>query len=104
MTVLEGDLPIHHNPAITLGSLYATWKNFTLLVPPSYNAGEGGVRKMLRLRGTWDADEFIEGIVDDQARNYSKRVLGTFFTYSWLYDGTVPVIPNAIPTDLLPKN
>jgi soluble lytic murein transglycosylase len=86
-----------------LGYVYKYWKNFTLLVPPSYNAGEGGVRKMLRVRGTWDADEFIEGIVDDQARNYSKRVLGTFFTYSWLYDGTVPVIPNQIPTDLLPK-
>jgi soluble lytic murein transglycosylase len=87
-----------------LGYVYKYWKNFTLLVPPSYNAGEGGVRKMLRARGTWDADEFIEGIVDDQARNYSKRVLGTFFTYSWLHEGTVPVIPNRIPADLLPKN
>ena len=45
---------------------------------------------MLKVRGTWAADEFVEGIVDDQARNYTKRVLGTFFTYSWLYDGVVP--------------
>ena len=37
---------------------------------------------MLRARGTWDADEFVEGIVDDQARNYTKRVLGSFFTYT----------------------
>ena len=58
---------------------------------------------MLKVRGTWDADEFIEGIVDDQARNYSKRVLGTFFTYSWLYEGTVPAMPNKIPAELLPK-
>jgi len=86
-----------------LGYVYKYWKNFTLLVPPSYNAGEGGVRKMLRVRGTWDADEFIEGIVDDQARNYSKRVLGTFFTYSWLYEGVVPEIPNTIPAELLKK-
>src|SRR5207302_1391843 len=76
-----------------LGSLYKDWNGFTLLVPTSYNAGPAGVRKMLRARGTWDADEFVEGIVDDQARNYTKRVLGSFFTYTWLYDHDVPVIP-----------
>jgi len=86
-----------------LGSLFKTWNGFTLLVPPSYNAGPAGVRKMLRARGTWDADEFVEGIVDDQARNYTKRVLGSFFTYTWLYDHEVPVIPNTIPRALLPK-
>lgn len=86
-----------------LGSLYARWNNYTLLVPPSYNAGPGAVQRMLRVRGTWDADEFIEGIVDDQARNYSKRVLGSYFTYTWLYEHSVPEIPNAIPPALLPK-
>jgi len=86
-----------------LGSLYKTWDGFMLLVPPSYNAGPAGVRKMLRVRGTWDADEFVEGIVDDQARNYTKRVLGSYFTYTWLYDHEVPVIPNTIPKALLPK-
>lgn len=87
-----------------LASLYKRWDRFTLLVPPSYNAGPAGVKKMLRVRGTWDADEFVEGIVDDQARNYTKRVLGTYFTYSWLYDHDVPVIPNAIPKALLPRS
>lgn len=86
-----------------LGFLFGEWNRFVLLVPPSYNAGETGVRRMLKARGTWDSDEFIEGIIDDQARNYSKRVLGTFFTYSWLYDGAVPEIPNRIPAELLPK-
>ncbi len=86
-----------------LGALYKTWDGFMLLVPPSYNAGPAGVRKMLRARGTWDADEFVEGIVDDQARNYTKRVLGSYFTYTWLYDREVPVIPNTIPKALLPK-
>jgi len=86
-----------------LASLYKRWDRFTLLIPPSYNAGPAGVKKMLRVRGTWDADEFVEGIVDDQARNYTKRVLGTYFTYSWLYDHDVPVIPNAIPRALVPK-
>jgi len=86
-----------------LGSLYKRWNGFTLLVPPSYNAGPAGVKKMLRARGTWDADEFVEGIVDDQARNYTKRVLGSYFTYSWLYDHEVPIIPNTIPKALLPN-
>jgi soluble lytic murein transglycosylase len=86
-----------------LGHLFQRFKGFTLLVPPGYNAGPGAVNRMLKVRGTWDADEFIEGIVDDQARNYSKRVLGTFFTYSWLYEGTVPPMPNKIPDELLPK-
>jgi soluble lytic murein transglycosylase len=95
-----------------LGHLFTRFKRFTLLVPPGYNAGPGAVNRMLRARGTWDADEFIEGIVDDQARNYSKRVLGTFFTYSWLYDdianspsgtGKVPSLPLAIPAELIPK-
>ncbi len=86
-----------------LGSLFKKWNNFVLLVPPSYNAGPAGVTRMLRARGTWDADEFVEGIVDDQARNYTKRVLGSFFTYTWLYQGTVPDVPNKIPPELLPK-
>lgn len=87
-----------------LGALYRRYDSYMLLVPPAYNAGPGAVRKMLRARGTWDADEFIEGIVDDQARNYSKRVLGSYFTYAWLYDRDVPLIPNTIPKALLPKN
>ncbi len=86
-----------------LGSLFKDWNNFTLLVPTSYNAGPAGVRRMLKARGTWDGDEFVEGIIDDQARNYTKRVLGSFFTYSWLYQHDVPEIPNKIPTALLPK-
>lgn len=86
-----------------LGFLFKNFKGFTLLVPPGYNAGPTAVKRMLKVRGTWDADEFIEGIVDDQARNYSKRVLGTFFTYSWLYEHVVPTIPLTIPAELLPK-
>jgi hypothetical protein len=58
---------------------------------------------MLKARGTWDADEFVEGIVDDQARNYTKRVLGSYFTYSWLYEHAVPELPLKIPAELLPK-
>jgi soluble lytic murein transglycosylase len=86
-----------------LGSLFTHWKNFTLFVPPSYNGGEGYVMRNLKKRGTQDADEFIEGIVDDQIRNYTKRVMGTYFTYSWLYEQKVPEIPNKIPDEIKPK-
>ncbi|MDQ3334085.1 MAG: transglycosylase SLT domain-containing protein [Myxococcota bacterium] len=86
-----------------LGHLFAYWKNFTLFVPPSYNGGEGYVKRNLKKKGTLDADEFIEAIVDDQIRNYTKRVTGTFFTYSWLYDKTVPEMPNKIPAEIQPK-
>ncbi|MEZ4401601.1 MAG: transglycosylase SLT domain-containing protein [Kofleriaceae bacterium] len=85
-----------------LGFLVKNWQGFIHLVPPSYNAGEGAVRRWLRLRGTWPADEFIEAIVDDQARNYSKRVLGSYFVYTWLAGGGVPPMPNQIPTAILP--
>ena len=85
-----------------LGFLFQKWNGFKHLVPPSYNAGEGAVKRMLKVRGTWPADEFIEGIVDDQARNYSKRVLGSFFAYAWIYGGAVPEMPNQIPPELLP--
>ncbi|HTR54496.1 MAG TPA: transglycosylase SLT domain-containing protein [Kofleriaceae bacterium] len=85
-----------------LGSLFKDWNDFTLLVPTSYNAGPAAVRRMLKVRGTWDPDEFVEGIVDDQARNYTKRVLGSFFTYTWLYEHVVPEIPNKFPADLAP--
>ncbi|HEY3802356.1 MAG TPA: transglycosylase SLT domain-containing protein [Kofleriaceae bacterium] len=87
-----------------LGSLFKDWHDYSLLVPASYNGGPGYVRRMLRARGTWDADEFVEAIGADEDRNYTKRVIASFFTYSWLYDHKVPTIPNKIPADLIPKS
>jgi soluble lytic murein transglycosylase len=87
-----------------LGSLFKDWHDYALLVPASYNGGPGYVRKMLRARGTWDADEFVEAIGADEDRNYTKRVTASYFTYSWLYDHVVPTIPNVIPADLIPKS
>jgi soluble lytic murein transglycosylase len=87
-----------------LGSLFKDWHDFALLVPPSYNGGPGYVRRILRARGTWDADEFVEAIGADEARNYTKRVMASYFTYSWLYEHAVPTIPNVIPADLIPKS
>jgi soluble lytic murein transglycosylase len=86
-----------------LGFLFKQWNGFVHLVPPSYNGGEGYVKRVLKTRGTWPADELIESVVDDQIRNYSKRVLASYFAYAWIYRRAVPEMPNAIPSELLPK-
>ena len=43
------------------------------------------------------ANEFGEAIPFDETRNYTKRVLSTYFAYSYLSDGTIPVVPMDIP-------
>jgi soluble lytic murein transglycosylase len=92
------------NVAVGSRFLAFLWKTFdtriTLLVP-SYNAGEGATWRWLCERGTWAADEFNEAIPHDEARNYSKRVINSYFVYSYLKDGTIPVIPNDIPPALI---
>jgi soluble lytic murein transglycosylase len=87
-----------------LGFLYDDFRRFELLVPPGYNAGPTGTRRMLAARGTWDADEFVEGMIGDEVRGYTKRVLGTYFSYSWIYEGKVPEIPNRIPPETSKPN
>jgi len=86
-----------------LGYLWDRWKGFAMLVPPSYNAGEHAVDRWLNLRGTEPADAFIEDIVGDQPRNYTKRVLASYFAYSYLYAGKVPVVENPIPKAFLDR-
>ena len=70
------------------------------LVVPSYNAGEAATTRWLKERGDWPMDEFSEEIPYDETRNYSKRVIATFFAYSYLKDGTIPEMPNDIPDSL----
>ncbi len=86
-----------------LGFLHRKWDHFILLIPPSYNAGEGAVTRWLRARGELAADEWIESIGIDQARRYSKRVLSSYFVYSYLRNRTVPIVGNTIPKALLPR-
>jgi soluble lytic murein transglycosylase len=82
--------------------LWNKWDKHTALVPPSYNAGENAVARWLRDRGTLDVDEWAETIPGDQARNYSKRVLASYFVYSYLYGDDVPVMRNDIPKSIIP--
>jgi soluble lytic murein transglycosylase len=87
---------------VTIGSrfldmLYRRFEGRVALVVPSYNAGEGATDRWLRERGDWAMDEWAEEIPYDETRRYSKRVLGTFFAYSYLKNKTIPVMPNDIP-------
>lgn len=85
-----------------LSFLWDKWNGHTALVPPSYNAGEHAVERWLRARGDLNVDEWAESIEGDQARNYSKRVLASYFVYSYLYGGDIPVMRNDIPKELIP--
>ncbi len=81
---------------IALGSKFLGFllNHFNRAVPLSisgYNAGEGAVDRWLTERGDRPLDEFIETIPYDETRGYTKRVLATYFTYSWLYGTGDPV-------------
>jgi soluble lytic murein transglycosylase len=73
------------------------WKHFDGAPPlaiAGYNAGEAAVDHWLEDRGRLDMDEFIETIPFDETRNYTKRVLASYFAYSWLYgEKPVPAVP-----------
>ena len=75
------------------------WKHFDAAAPlaiAGYNAGEGAVDRWLGERGDLAMDEFMETIPYDETRNYTKRVLASYFTYSWLYGADpVPAVPLA---------
>src|SRR5262249_47325190 len=62
---------------------------------------EGAVWRWLCERGAWDYDEFGEAIPYDETRNYTKRVLSSYFAYSHLSGGTIPVVPNAMPAEAM---
>jgi soluble lytic murein transglycosylase len=47
----------------------------------AYNAGEEIVKKWLQNRNYKSVDEFIEDIPYSETRNYTKRVISTFFEY-----------------------
>jgi len=80
------------------------WTHFGKAAPLSiagYNAGEAAVDRWLSERGQLAMDEFMETIPYDETRNYTKRVLASFFAYSWLYDDKRPV--PALPQSARPR-
>jgi soluble lytic murein transglycosylase len=70
------------------------WSRFAKAAPlaiAGYNAGEAAVDRWLSERGGLTMDEFMETIPYDETRNYTKRVLASYFAYAWLYDDRHPV-------------
>ncbi len=74
-----------------LSFLLARYNGAAPLAIAGYNAGEGAVDRWLGERGTLELDEFMETIPFDETRNYTKRVLASYFAYSWLYVPAHPV-------------
>ncbi len=67
-----------------LASLLRRYRSVVTAIA-AYNAGEGAVGRWLRRRGNLPVDEFIEEIPFEETRGYTKRVLASYFAYSWLY-------------------
>ena len=84
-----------------LGQLWNAYGGAAALAIAGYNAGEGAVNRWMRdpERAGLTLDEFVEAIPYDETRGYTKRVLASFFAYSWLYDGSgaVPSLPLPLP-------
>lgn len=74
-----------------LGHLLEHFGRAVPLAIPGYNAGEVAVERWLKDRGHRPLDEFVELIPYDETRGYTKRVLSTYLTYSWLYGSGDPV-------------
>lgn len=60
-----------------------------VLMVSAYNAGAGATGKWLRRQPNDDIALFVEDIPYLQTRNYTKRVIGSYFAYQWL-DGVEP--------------
>jgi soluble lytic murein transglycosylase len=81
-----------------LGALWTLFNGSAPLAIAGYNAGEGAVKRWLNDPDNQgrSLDEFIERIPYDETRGYTKRVLGTFFTYRWL-DRSTPQPSARVP-------
>ena len=64
------------------------------LMIAGYNGGAGNVNRWLREFGQKPLDLFVEDIPYGQTRDYTKRVLTSFWAYSWLIQNCrAPLLP-----------
>ena len=75
-----------------------TFQMHPAFIIAGYNGGAGNVNRWIKERGELPLDLWIEDIPYSQTRNYTKRVLGTFWIYHWLHGGErVPGLPLSVP-------
>jgi soluble lytic murein transglycosylase len=55
-----------------------------VLMAAAYNAGGGAVSGWIRRKKTSDIGLWVEDIPYDEARDYTKRVIGSYAAYQWL--------------------
>jgi soluble lytic murein transglycosylase len=77
--------------------LFQRYAQNPALIPSAYNAGSGNTERWLRERPTVALDEWIEMIPYFETRRYTRRVLQTYGVYSWLDEGTLPMLRSRLP-------
>lgn len=92
----EVNIPLGTAYLARLQNLFA---KHPVLSVAGYNAGEGAVARWLKNRTDKTVDLFVEQIPYDQTRGYTKRVIGTFAAYTFLYseDPHVVEFPLLLP-------
>jgi soluble lytic murein transglycosylase len=88
-----------------LSYLFELYDHNPALAVAGHNAGDGAVGRWLKERGTLPLDEWVELIPYDETRNYTKRVMSSYFTYRWLFAraGEDPVPHLGVPLPVVQK-
>ena len=90
---------------VRLGSAYMEFlgerfDNHPTLISAGYNGGSGNVARWLGEFGDLPLDLFVEDIPFHQTRNYAKRVMMSYWIYSYLYgDQRVPRLAFELPSN-----
>ncbi len=88
--------------AVRLGTLYLSelgesYGNHPIFIIAGYNGGAGNVNRWLKNASSDQVDLFVEDIPFGQTRNYTKRVLRTFWVYQYLSGNVVPRVSLDLP-------
>lgn len=77
-----------------MAELSGQLKGHPALIIAGYNGGYGNVSRWLNERGDLPLDLWVEDIPYGQTRDYTKRVLSSFWAYAYLYgEHRVPYVP-----------
>lgn len=85
-----------------MDELHRRFENNPALAAAGYNAGENRVDTWLERHGNLPTDEFVERIPYDETRDYARRVVGAWQSYTWLRSGESidlsPYMHRAVPS------